>query len=82
MRKSLYRFLLFSVPIIILILFVIAGFLLGYRVNVYVLAAITRYEFSITKAIGIWLIGLAISLLTLLVSILVDKVLFKSLDNK
>ena len=42
----------------------------------------TEYIFSIKNAIGIWLIGLVVSLVVLLLCILVRKVYLRTADNK
>ena len=71
-------------PIITFILFLISGWLVSYLPHtsgrVYGTSVVTRgstittYRFRINNAIGIWLIGLAISLLVLLICVLIRKV--------
>ena len=71
-------------PIITFFLFLISGWLVSYLPytsgRVYGTSVvtsgstITTYRFRINNAIGIWLIGLAISLLVLLICVLIRKV--------
>ena len=71
-------------PIITFFLFLISGWLVSYLPHtsgrVYGTSVvtsgstITTYRFRINNAIGIWLIGLAISLLVLLICVLIRKV--------
>ena len=70
-------------PIITFFLFLISGWLVSYlpytsgRVfgTMYVEGSTTTtYVFQLKNAIGIWLIGLAISLLVLLICVLIRKV--------
>ena len=75
-------------PIITFFLFLISGWLVSYLPytsgSVYGYSTMyggsttgsttTRYIFRINNAIGIWLIGLAISLLVLLICVLIRKV--------
>ena len=75
-------------PIITFFLFLISGWLVSYLPytsgRVYGTSSqyfgstsgstTTTYEFRINNAIGIWLIGLAISLLVLLICVLIRKV--------
>ena len=70
-------------PIITFFLFLISGWLVSYlpytsgsvRSHPFVTGSTTTtYEFRINNAIGIWLIGLAISLLVLLICVLIRKV--------
>ena len=75
-------------PIITFFLFLISGWLVSYLPytsgSVFGLGSVgigaiegsttTTYEFRINNAIGIWLIGLAISLLVLLICVLIRKV--------
>ena len=70
-------------PIITFFLFLISGWLVSYlpytkgyvRDYAFVTGSTTTtYEFRIINAIGIWLIGLAISLLVLLICVLIRKV--------
>ena len=72
-------------PIITFFLFLISGWLVSYlpytsgRVYGSMYGSTsgnttTTYEFRINNAIGIWLIGLAISLLVLLICVLIRKV--------
>ena len=71
-------------PIITFFLFLISGWLVSYLPYTsgsvfgtsYVTSGstITTYRFRINNAIGIWLIGLAISLLVLLICVLIRKV--------
>ena len=70
-------------PIITFFLFLISGWLVSYLPytsgsvsGLYFTSGstTTTYEFRINNAIGIWLIGLAISLLVLLICVLIRKV--------
>ena len=73
-------------PIITFFLFLISGWLVSYlpytsgsvfgfgSVGAIKGSTTTTYEFRINNAIGIWLIGLAISLLVLLICVLIRKV--------
>ena len=77
-----HKLFIILTPAITFVLFFIAGFLLGYQPNVsgrvsgsYVVSGSTstNYTFMIRNAIGIWLIGLAVTLLVFLVCILIQK---------
>ena len=77
-------------PIITFVLFVVAGILLSYVPHVSGSTSgmtlvtgrtTTEYVFSIKNAVGIWLIGVAVSLLVLLVCILIRKITLKAFDN-
>ena len=70
-------------PIITFFLFLISGWLVSYLpyttgrvygIGISTGSTTTTYEFRIINAIGIWLIGLAISLLVLLICVLIRKV--------
>ena len=75
-------------PIITFLLFLVSGWLVSYLPyttgNVYGSSSsfggftsgstATTYVFRISNAIGIWLIGLAISLLVLLICVLIRKI--------
>ena len=83
-------------PIITFVLFFISGFLLSFLPNVkgsvygYISGPIggsvsgstnTKYIFMIKNAIGIWLIGLAISFLVLLICVLIRKMYTTNTQN-
>ena len=82
----------FLTPILNFVLFFVAGILLSYVPYVsgktsgssgYTTGKTsTEYIFSIKNAIGIWLIGIAVSLLVLLVCVLIKKIMLKASDNK
>ena len=62
-------------PIINFVLFIVAGIFLGYEANVVGFSYVsTTYQFSIRGALGVWLIGLAVSLLVFLICVLLQKV--------
>ncbi|MBE6638814.1 MAG: hypothetical protein E7616_05085 [Ruminococcaceae bacterium] len=63
-------------------MFLIAGRLLGYEPHTtgYTLVS-TYYKFNIKNAMGIWLIGLAVSLLFFLICILIRKIYLTSANN-
>ena len=81
-----HKLFIILTPAITFVLFFIAGFLLAYQPKVTgrVTGTIvsyakisgstsTQYLFMIRNAIGIWLIGLAVTLLVFLVCILIQK---------
>ena len=82
----------FLTPILNFVLFFVAGILLSYVPYVsgktYGASGFssgntsTEYVFSIKNAIGVWLIGIAVSLLVLLVCVLIKKTMLKASDNK
>lgn len=85
-RKILLNIFVIITPLITLALFVGAGFYLGYvpkvtgSVGGYFMttgSTDTEYIFRLKQAIGIWLIGLAFSILVLLVCILIRKLYLK-----
>ena len=79
-------------PTLNFLLFIVAGVKLSYvpHISGYTSGAsgftkgetTTEYVFSINNAIGIWLIGIATSLLMLLVCVLIRKISLKSAENK
>ena len=82
-RKILLNIFVIITPLITLALFVGAGFYLGYvpkvtgSVGGYFMttgSTDTEYIFRLKRAIGIWLIGLAISLLVFLICVLIRKI--------
>lgn len=83
---------LFLTPMINFVLFFVAGILLSYvpytSGKTYGITGTTtgktstEYIFSIKNAIGIWLIGIAVSLLVLLVCILIRKIFLKTSGNE
>ena len=85
------KFFVVLAPIINLVLFIVAGVMLSYVPNVSGMTSgssgltwgntTTKYIFSIKNAIGIWLIGVAVSFLILLVCILISKINTKSADD-
>ena len=76
------KIFLMLTPIINFVLFFVAGFLLGKQPNVHGLQLTqTDYLFSIERAVGIWLIGLAVSLLVLLICILIRKISLQTSNN-
>ena len=77
-----HKLFIILTPAITFVLFFIAGFLLAYQPKVtgsvsggYFISGSTSttYTFMIRNAIGIWLIGLAVTLLVFLVCILIQK---------
>ena len=66
-------------PIINFVLFAIAGFFLGFvprssgYISSYGGSIRTKYAFSFRTAIGVWLIGLAVSFLVFLICVLIQK---------
>lgn len=79
-------------PAVTLVLSMLAGVFLGYQPRVtgstygYISsvtggrvegATQTLYEFSLTRALGIWLIGIAVSLSVFLLSVLIQKLYTK-----
>lgn len=87
-----HKLFIILTPAITFVLFFIAGFLLGYQPNVsgrvsggsYGVygSTSTNYTFMIRNAIGIWLIGLAVTLLVFLVCILIQKQYWQAVENK
>ena len=81
------KFFVILTPIITLAMFFVAGIFLSYIPYVsgksYTGSGITytTYIFRIRNAIGIWLIGIAVSILVLLVCILISKINSKSVDD-
>jgi len=76
-------------PIINFILFFVAGFMLsdvpstsGYISSFTGGSTSTEYVFSIKNAVGIWLIGIAVSMLVLLVCVLINKISSRDVDVK
>lgn len=70
-------------PTINFILFFVSGILLSYVPHITISAyKSTEYIFSIKNAVGIWLIGIAVTLLVFLVCVLIQKIVSKNFENK
>lgn len=85
------KWFVFLTPAFSLVLFLIAGWLLGYVPKVtgdvwgtqYGSSGYTRtqFVFSMRNAVGIWLIGVAVSLLIFLVCVFIQKLYFLAADK-
>ena len=82
--KNVFKSKLFviTMPLVNMVLFIVAGILMSYEpyVRGYNLVG-TSYLFSMKNAVGIWLIGLAVSLLVFLVCVLIRKMSIGSADD-
>ena len=82
--KNVFKSKLFVMitPLVNMVLFIVAGILMSYKPYVYGYNLVsTSYRFSMKNAVGIWLIGLAVSLLVFLVCVLIRKMSIGSADD-
>ena len=71
-----------TMPLVNMVLFIVAGILMSYEPYVHGYSLVgTSYLFSMKNAVGIWLIGLAVSLLVFLVCVLIRKMSIGSADD-